>query len=57
MCYKSEDKIKEGSAEKFIKGIIARGHESVLEHGSITASMLALTMAVKYPVFFEDVEA
>lgn len=40
VCYKSENKIKEGSAEKFIKGIIASGHESVLEHGSITARIV-----------------
>lgn len=31
-CYKSEDKITPDSAEKFVKNIIARGHESVLEH-------------------------
>lgn len=31
-CYKSEDRITQDSAEKFIKMIIARGHESVLEH-------------------------
>ena len=30
-CYKSEDKIKDGSAEKFVRNIIKRGHESVLE--------------------------
>lgn len=35
VCYKSEDKIEEGSAEKFIAGIIKRGHEAVLEHGAI----------------------
>jgi thymidylate synthase (FAD) len=35
-CYKSEGKIEDGSAEKFIKGIIKRGHEAVLEHGSFT---------------------
>lgn len=35
VCYKSEDKITEGSAEKFIAGIIKRGHEAVLEHGAI----------------------
>ena len=35
-CYKSEDRITEGSAEKFIRNIINRGHESVLEHFSIT---------------------
>lgn len=36
-CYKSGDKIASDSAEKFIANIIKNGHESVLEHGSITA--------------------
>ena len=36
VCYKSENKIGEDTAEKFISGIIQRGHEAVLEHGSIT---------------------
>lgn len=40
VCYKSEDKIEEGSAEKFIKGIINRGHEAVLEHGTITVRVI-----------------
>lgn len=31
-CYKSEDKITEGSAEKFVRMIIKRGHLSVIEH-------------------------
>lgn len=35
-CYKSEDKIKEGSAEKFVSALINRGHEAMLEHQSIT---------------------
>lgn len=35
-CYKSEAKIAEGSDEKFVKMIIERGHESVLEHASAT---------------------
>ena len=35
-CYKSEDKIKEGSAEKFVSALINRGHEAMLEHESIT---------------------
>lgn len=39
VCYKSEDKIQEGSAEKFIGGIIKRGHESVIEHESITVKV------------------
>ena len=34
VCYKSEGKIAEGSAEKFVANIIKRGHEAVLEHGS-----------------------
>lgn len=36
ICYKSEEKITEDSAEKFVSGIIRRGHEAVLEHCSIT---------------------
>ena len=34
VCYKSEDKITEDSAEKFVTNIIKRGHEAVLEHAS-----------------------
>ena len=40
VCYKSEDNIKEGSAEKFIRGIVAHGHESVIEHESITVKVI-----------------
>lgn len=36
VCYKSEDKITESSAESFVRGLIARGHESVLEHYSVS---------------------
>lgn len=39
VCYKSESKITEDSAEKFIAGIIKRGHEAVLEHARITLSL------------------
>ncbi len=35
-CYKSEDKITDESAGKFVKMIIKRGHDSVLEHASMT---------------------
>ena len=35
-CYKSEDRITEESAEAFVRKLIERGHESVLEHESIT---------------------
>ena len=35
-CYKSEDKITEDSAKKFINNvIIARGHTAMLEHGTV----------------------
>ena len=40
VCYKSEDKIQEGSAEKFIAGIIKRGHEAVIEHGVLTVKFI-----------------
>lgn len=40
VCYKSENKIAEGSYDKFIKGIIARGHEAVIEHGVITCKFI-----------------
>lgn len=39
VCYKSEDKIKEDSAEGFIRSLIKRGHESVIEHESITVKV------------------
>ena len=40
VCYKSEDKIEDGSAEKFVRGIIKRGHDAVIEHGSITVKIV-----------------
>ena len=40
VCYKSEDKIKADSAEKFIRAIIWRGHESVIEHQNITVKVI-----------------
>lgn len=33
-CYKSESKITEDSAEKFVRNILKRGHEAVIEHGN-----------------------
>lgn len=39
-CYKSEDKVTEDSAETFVKGIIKRGHESVIEHEKITIRII-----------------
>lgn len=40
VCYKSEDKIEDGSAEKFLSSIIKRGHEAVLEHCSFTVRFI-----------------
>ncbi len=39
-CYKSEDNITDTSAEKFIKSILKRGHESVIEHEKITVRII-----------------
>ena len=36
VCYKSEDKITEGSAEKMVRALIKRGHEAMLEHFSFS---------------------
>lgn len=39
-CYKSEDRITAESAEAFVRMLIERGHESVLEHESITVRFI-----------------
>lgn len=36
VCYKSEDKITDGSAAAFVRRIIKSGHEAVLEHCNIS---------------------
>lgn len=35
VCYKSEDKIGEGTAEKMVRMLIDKGHTAMLEHGTI----------------------
>jgi thymidylate synthase (FAD) len=35
ICYKSENKITDDSAERFVNGLIKSGHTSVLEHGTV----------------------
>jgi len=32
VCYKSEEKITEGSADKFVKMLLKRGHHAMIEH-------------------------
>ena len=39
-CYKSEDKITPDSASKFVRNIMKRGHESVIEHEKITVKII-----------------
>ena len=40
VCYKSESNISDKSAEKFIANIIKSGHESVIEHVSLTFKII-----------------
>ena len=35
-CYKSEDRIRNDSAAKFVKGLVKSGHEAMIEHASMT---------------------
>lgn len=39
-CYKSEDRITDDSAEKFVSNLIKRGHEAMLEHYSISVKFV-----------------
>ena len=34
-CYKSEDKITNDSAKKFVENLIKRGHEAMLEQSTV----------------------
>lgn len=36
VCYKSEDKIAEDSAADFVRKLLKRGHEAVIEHYNVT---------------------
>lgn len=38
-CYKSEDKITDESCIEFVKDILRRGHEAVIEHYNITVRL------------------
>lgn len=40
VCYKSEGNIDEGSAERLIRSMLARGHESPIEHFSISVRVI-----------------
>ena len=49
-CYKSEDKITEDSAAKFVGNLIKRGHEAMIEHWNLIFKM----EPVVYDTFFND---
>lgn len=51
-CYKSEDKITDISAAKFVSGLIARGHEAMIEH----FSLIFKTDTHWYETILEDCE-
>lgn len=40
ICYKTEERISENSAEQFIRRLIERGHEAMLEHASMTVKFI-----------------
>lgn len=39
-CYKSEASTEDGGTETFVRNLIRRGHESVLEHESVTVKFV-----------------
>jgi thymidylate synthase (FAD) len=49
-CYKSEDKITETSAAKFVSGLVKRGHEAMIEHFNLIFRVDSFT----YEEFIED---
>ena len=40
ICYKTEDRITEESADKFVKMLLDRGHHAMIEHAFIGAKMI-----------------
>jgi len=63
-CYRSEDKITETSAEKFVKGLIRHGHLAMVEHSNFVVKARsyisypeeAPTLAGKYLNVFDNGE-
>lgn len=56
VCYKSEDKIKEGSAEKMVRALVKSNHTAMIEHTSLVLEVnLLLFGALKvYRDYIED---
>lgn len=40
VCYKSEEKITDDSAQSFVRNLLKRGHESVIEHAQATVRIV-----------------
>ena len=40
VCYKSEDKIQDGTAHKFVRMLINRGHEAMIEHYTFSVQFI-----------------
>ena len=40
LCYKSEGRVGEGTAPKFVASLIRRGHESVIEHEKLSVLLI-----------------
>jgi len=40
VCYKSEDRITDESAPKFVRMLIGRGHEAMIEHESLSVKFI-----------------
>lgn len=40
ICYKSESPLNEDSAKEFVKRILKKGHESVIEHSAMTVKFI-----------------
>lgn len=57
-CYKSEDKIEEGSAEKFVASLIKREHEAMLEHATFIfeINVYAYSLLKREITVFEEKE-
>lgn len=47
-CYKSEDRITEGSAQKMVGNLISRGHEAMLEHGGLISVRFIVDRGVSH---------
>ena len=48
ICYKSEDKITEGSHQKFVKMLIDRGHHAMIEHAPSISVLFKIDRGVSH---------